>query len=98
MGIRTPAYRQPSTAGQISCSVWKPDLRLLSADFTELYNIGGNPLHGLPAIRSIRRALQGVTLSFHPSEYQFSKVLGYMPFDFVRKLFTYERVARLSPP
>ena len=71
---------------------------MLYADFTELYNIGGNPLHGLPAIRSIRQALQGVTLSFHPSEYQFSKVLGYMPFDFVRKLFTYERVARLSLP
>ena len=52
----------------------------------------------LPAIRSIRVALRDVTPSFHQSEYQFSKVLGYMPFDFVRKLFTYERVARLSLP
>ena len=53
----------------------------------------------LPAIRSIRVALRDVTPSFHPSEYQFSKVSGLqLPFDFVRKLFTYERVARLSFP
>ena len=31
----------------------------------------------LPAIRSIRVALRDVTPSFHPSEYQFSKVSGY---------------------
>ena len=52
----------------------------------------------LPAIRSIRGTLRGVTPSFHHSEYQFSKVSGCQPFDFVRKLFTYERVARLSFP
>ena len=51
-------------------------IRLLSADFTELLTIGG--CAPMP-VGVLVWTLRGVTPSFHPSKYQFSKVL-----DFIR--------------
>ena len=45
-------------------------IRLLSADFTELLT---GQFSLTPASRSIKGAFQGVTPSFHPLDYQFSK-------------------------
>ena len=97
MRPRHPAYRQHHPPLD-RFRAEKSRLRLLSADFTELYNLLERAVAKLSAIRSIRRAFQDVTPSFHPSEYQFSKVSGCLPFDFVPDLFSQERVARLSFP
>ena len=106
MDIRPPAYRQHRPPLD-SFRVWSGNqsLRLLSADFTELYNLLEKTVARLPLFGVSGWTLRGVTPSFHPSEYQFSKIFGQMvPFDLVRKLsvcnqaLTRERVARLSLP
>ena len=48
-------------------------IRLLSADFTELLT---GQFSLTPASRSIKGAFQGVTPSFHLSNYQFTELVG----------------------
>ena len=74
-GRLTPGISDaPSTSGQLSALTLRPELRHLSADFTELLTIGG--CAPMPVGVSVR-TLRGVTPSFHPSKYQFSKILDF---------------------
>ena len=77
MDIRPPAYRQHRPPLD-SFRVWSGNqsLRLLSADFTELYNLLEKTVARLPLFGVSGWTLRGVTPSFHPSEYQFSKISG----------------------
>lgn len=74
----------------------QPVLRQFSADFTELYKLLGETVTCLLLFEVSGRTNRGVTPSFHPSEYQFSKIKTFLPFNIVRKLVTYERATRLS--
>ena len=81
LGLTGAPERTPAAADELGLSykavdALRPKLRHLSADFTELLTIGG--CAPMP-VGVLVWTLRDVTPSFHPSKYQFSKVL-----DFIR--------------